>query len=130
SLAKSFALAAVPALAVSPFVLTPALAQQQGFPVIVDLPGFEALVSQGAKIIDVRSPALFEQGHIPGAVNLPTGLLNIGEIDGIRNELPTDEALIAALRGAGLNDGDLIVIYDRGALPGRAYIALDYAGLT
>ena len=130
SLARSLAAAALPALAVSPLAFGPALAQQQGFPIIVDLPGFEALVSQGAKVIDVRSPALFEQGHIPGAVNLPTSLLNVGEIDGIRNELPSDEALIAALRGAGIDDGDLIVIYDQGALPGRAFIALDYAGLT
>lgn len=107
----------------------PVMAQHADFPIIVDVAGFEGLVAQGAKIIDLRAPALFAQGHIPGAVNLPASLLNVAEIDGIRNELPTDEALVEALQAAGLNDGDLIVLYDHGSLPGRAYIALDYAGL-
>jgi phage shock protein E len=31
----------------------------------------KALVAGGAKLVDVRSPAEFSMGHIPGAVNVP-----------------------------------------------------------
>jgi rhodanese-related sulfurtransferase len=30
-----------------------------------------ALVQDGAKLVDVRTPAEFSQGHLPGAVNVP-----------------------------------------------------------
>ena len=33
------------------------------------------LVKAGAQLIDVRSPAEFASGHIPGAVNVPVGEL-------------------------------------------------------
>lgn len=33
------------------------------------------LVAAGAKLVDVRSPAEFASGHIPGAVNVPVGEL-------------------------------------------------------
>jgi len=32
---------------------------------------FKALVSEGATIIDVRTPAEFQGGHIKGSVNIP-----------------------------------------------------------
>lgn len=32
---------------------------------------FKALVDQGAKIIDVRSPQEYRGGHVPGSVNIP-----------------------------------------------------------
>ena len=31
------------------------------------------LVKDGAKLVDVRSPAEFASGHIPGAINAPVG---------------------------------------------------------
>jgi len=34
-----------------------------------------ALVKDGARLIDVRSPAEFSSGHIPGATNIPVGQL-------------------------------------------------------
>ncbi len=40
-----------------------------------------ALQSAGAAVIDVREPDEFAEGHIPGAVNIPRGLLEF-EVDG------------------------------------------------
>jgi phage shock protein E len=31
----------------------------------------EELKAAGAQIVDVRTPAEFEQGHVPGSVNIP-----------------------------------------------------------
>lgn len=36
---------------------------------------FKQLVTDGATIVDVRSPAEFSDGHIPGAVNIPVDQL-------------------------------------------------------
>lgn len=39
------------------------------------------LQSTGAPVIDVREPAEFAAGHVPGAVNIPRGVLEF-EVDG------------------------------------------------
>ena len=39
----------------------------------LDLPALERAIACGASIVDVRSPAAFAAGHIPGALNLPAG---------------------------------------------------------
>lgn len=41
---------------------------------------FKQLVSEGAVIIDVRTPGEFKSGHIKGAINIP--------LDQIRNRIP------------------------------------------
>ncbi|MAY97713.1 rhodanese-like domain-containing protein [uncultured Nocardioides sp.] len=42
-----------------------------------------AAIDQGAPVIDVREPAEFREGHVPGATNIPMGQLTarLGEID-------------------------------------------------
>lgn len=40
-----------------------------------------ALQGGGAPVVDVREPAEFAAGHIPGAVNIPRGVLEF-EVDG------------------------------------------------
>ena len=40
-----------------------------------------ALQAAGAAVIDVREPDEFAEGHIPGAVNIPRGMLEF-EVDG------------------------------------------------
>ncbi|UAL31167.1 rhodanese-like domain-containing protein [Nocardioides rotundus] len=42
-----------------------------------------AALDQGAPVIDVREPAEFREGHVPGATNIPMGQLTarLGEID-------------------------------------------------
>nr|WP_278255462.1 rhodanese-like domain-containing protein [Nocardioides convexus] len=34
---------------------------------------FAAALDQGAPVIDVREPAEFREGHVPGATNIPMG---------------------------------------------------------
>merc|ERR1712000_498066 len=41
----------------------------------VDAAAAEALLQQGAVVLDVREPAEFDMGHLPGAVNVPRGVL-------------------------------------------------------
>ncbi len=41
----------------------------------------EALRAAGVPVIDVREPAEFAAGHLPGAVNIPRGVLEF-EVDG------------------------------------------------
>ena len=41
-------------------------------------------VSKGAILIDVRSPQEYNEGHLPGAINIPEY-----EIRRIKNEVPT-----------------------------------------
>ncbi len=40
-------------------------------------------LDKGAVVVDVREPAEFREGHVPGAINIPMGQLNrrLGEID-------------------------------------------------
>src|SRR5690606_1607517 len=105
-----------------------AQAQEAGYPIIVNTDQFAELASKGAKIVDVRQQAAFEEGHIPGAVSLPWAKLNVSERDGIRNEFQPDDVIEQIVSAAGLNNGDTLVIYDTNSLPGRAFIALEYAG--
>lgn len=105
-----------------------AVAQTAGYPIIVNEAQFKELVEKGAKIVDVRQPAAFEKGHIPGATNLPWAKLNVSERDGIRNEFAEDSVFEEIISAAGLSNGDTLVIYDNNSLPGRAFIALEYAG--
>ncbi len=72
-------------------VSAPALAQEPVWPPIVtnylksvrktvkttDMAGYLAAVKNpnGATFIDVREPAEFAAGHVPGAINIPRGLL-------------------------------------------------------
>lgn len=88
----------------------------------------QAAKAQGAKIIDARAPVEYAKGHIPGAINLPWVKLNVGEEDGIRNELSSDAELAKQFGLAGLSYDDTVLVYDATTLAGRAYIALDYAG--
>lgn len=48
------------------------------------------MVQEGAKLVDVRSPAEFGSGHIPGAVNVP-----VNELGGkLKNIGPKDKPVI------------------------------------
>lgn len=47
----------------------------------IDHPELEALRAKGAPLVDVREPGEFAEGRIPGAVNIPRGVLEF-EVDG------------------------------------------------
>jgi thiosulfate/3-mercaptopyruvate sulfurtransferase len=97
------------------------------------------------RVLDVRwrldrpdgRPA-FAEGHIPGAVyvdlenelaaHVPAGQ---APVDG-RHPLPSIEALQAAARGWGVDDGDAIVVYDdlKNMSSARAWWLLRWAGVA
>ncbi|WP_317930129.1 rhodanese-like domain-containing protein [Halioxenophilus sp. WMMB6] len=41
----------------------------------VNLDAAEQAIQEAAAVIDVREPDEFRQGHVPGAINIPRGLL-------------------------------------------------------
>jgi rhodanese-related sulfurtransferase len=47
----------------------------------IDAKELQALQAKGVPVVDVREPAEFAEGHIPGAVNIPRGVLEF-EVDG------------------------------------------------
>lgn len=61
-----------------------------GFGPKVDL---QALIANGAKIVDVRTPAEYKDGHVKGSINLP--LQTLGSQ---MNKLKKDEVIITCCR--------------------------------
>lgn len=51
------------------------LAEARSAVVPVDASAAEAMLAQGCVVLDVREPAEFDMGHLPGAVNVPRGVL-------------------------------------------------------
>ncbi|QXZ10061.1 hypothetical protein KUF54_01980 [Comamonas sp. Y33R10-2] len=97
--------------------------------IIVSQKQFQALSTQkGVKIIDMRSAAEFNKGHVPGAIHLPWQDINVSERDGIRNEYADDAQIEKALSAAGLSYDDTVVIYAATSMAGRAFAVLEYAG--
>ena len=67
-----------------------------------------ARVAEAAKadvsVIDVRPAAMYEEGHIPGAVNVPLVVPDDGSMF-------TDEAIVDAIEAAGVEPSDDVVLY-------------------
>ena len=85
-------------------------------------------------LLDARVPEAYEQGHIPGAVNLhpsrleQTILLPCGEE--VPNQLRDAADLSQSAREAGLSNDIPVCVYDEGGsyLASRLWWALDVAG--
>ena len=58
--------------------------------------------TQDFVILDVRSPALYAQGHVPGAVNLPHGRI----IERNLADFPTDATFVVYCAGPHCNGAD------------------------
>ncbi|UCJ15298.1 hypothetical protein K5Q02_15690 [Pseudomonas sp. MM211] len=92
---------------------------------------FQTLSQQkNVKVLDIRSQAEYDKGHIAGAIHLPWQLLNVSERDGIRNEYASDEDIEQALSAAGVSYDDTLLIYGATSLAGRAFVVLEYAGFS
>lgn len=73
---------------------TPSAAPSSGR---IDSAAAHALVAKGAKLIDVRTPEEFSDGHIPGAINVPLDTLG-QRLDAIG---PKDAAVVVYCRSGG-----------------------------
>ena len=58
-----------------PFVAEDLVAQARAVVEEIDPARLRMLQAAGTPVIDVREPAEFAEGHIPGAVNIPRGVL-------------------------------------------------------
>jgi molybdopterin/thiamine biosynthesis adenylyltransferase/rhodanese-related sulfurtransferase len=63
----------------------------------VDTAGAEALVDQGALLLDVREPDEYEQGAVPGSVHIPRGHLE----SQIENRVPDHDRQLVVLCAGG-----------------------------
>ncbi|MCS6856434.1 MAG: rhodanese-like domain-containing protein [Sandaracinaceae bacterium] len=50
-------------------------------------------VSEGAVLLDVRTPAEYAEGHLPGAINIP-----VQELEARTNELPKGSRIVVYCR--------------------------------
>jgi rhodanese-related sulfurtransferase len=64
-----------------------------------DVAGALASGAPGFVLLDVRSPALFAQGHVPGAVNLPHGKMVVSKLV----DYPTDTLFVTYCAGPHCN---------------------------
>lgn len=55
-----------------------------------------ALVAAGALLVDVRTPAEFDEGHVEGAVNIP-----VQELATRLSEVPRDKEVVVYCRSGG-----------------------------
>ena len=83
-------------------------------------PAAHELVKGGARLVDVRSPGEYADGHLPGAVNVPVGEIGNRLADVGSKEAPVvvycrsghrSRRAAAALREAGY-----VAVHDMGAM--------------
>ncbi len=101
----------------------------------------DLLRAGAARVLDVRyrldrpdGSAQHLEGHVPGAVyvDMETELSQHGRPDEGRHPIPPREALQAAARRWGIDDGDTVVVYDddRALGASRAWWLLTRSGLA
>jgi rhodanese-related sulfurtransferase len=127
---RAWAKAALAALTVAAFLAAPAFAQQEKDLTVQDMVAAankivasvtaaqakSELNVSGVVFLDVREPAEFSKGHIPGAVNIPRGLLEFS----ITNEVPVKSTRLVVYCKVG----------GRGALAGETLMKMGYKNLV
>ncbi|MQG18256.1 MAG: sulfurtransferase [SAR202 cluster bacterium] len=93
------------------------------------------LNNENIKIIDVRKltdgvPVAYNEGHIPGAINIPANTTFQGEKDGVKGILPAADHIEKILSTAGIKPTDTIIFYDdiKGLWASRALWGMDVYG--
>lgn len=86
----------------------------------IDGPTARKLTSEGARLVDVRTPAEFSERHLPGAVNVPLQVLEqrLGDLG------PKDAPIVLYCRSGNrsahaaslLRSAGFTVVYDLGAI--------------
>ncbi len=81
------------------------------------------------RLVDVRPPAVYQAGHLPGAVNLPIADLTQTRA-GIPGMLAPVDVVTQALGARGISSTHRVVIYDDigGIQAARLFWVLDYLG--
>lgn len=81
-------------------------------------------------IIDTRSAAKYNEGHITNAINLSAAALDATNGSGITYDLRTPSDAAAVLSAAGVSDTAKIIVYgtDVDAVTGRVFWDLEYLG--
>jgi rhodanese-related sulfurtransferase len=76
------------------------------------------LLDEGALLYDVRSPALFQQQHIPGAINLSVGDLerNAGELENETVIVYCQRGILSQIAARKLRRAGLEKVYNLGSL--------------
>jgi thiosulfate/3-mercaptopyruvate sulfurtransferase len=67
------------------------------------------LANPGVVILDIRSAAKYEKGHIPGSLNTPFSSWTTSN-NGLSIEVPSDQALRDLLGKSGINPASLVVV--------------------
>lgn len=69
---------------------------------MIDSDGLKIMMKQGKniKIVDLREPELFDQGHVPGAINIPYD----DAPDRALKELKQDETIVFVCHGGPMGD--------------------------
>ena len=69
------------------------------------------LDNKNVKIIDIRKPENYAEGHIPGALNLSYKELQV-ETNGVKGMIPSGDQIASKLSSLGVESDDTIIIYD------------------
>ena len=69
------------------------------------------LDNKNVKVIDIRKPENYAEGHIPGALNLSYKELQV-ETNGVKGMIPSGDQIAAKLSSLGVESDDTIIIYD------------------
>lgn len=85
------------------------------------------LSDKDLRIIDVRPAAKYQEGHIPGAVNLNSNDLDQKKANEVQ-DLAAPAKVAEVLGGLGITDNTKVVLYDdqRTLIATRVYWVLDY----
>lgn len=91
---------------------------------VIDSTRVEQARDEDVPLIDVRPAFMYEQGHIPGAVNVPL----VNPEDG---SMIPDDTLVSAIEAAGVKPNDDVVLYcQTGMHAGLAANTLAQEGFT